>query len=114
MVKYFKSNNIRSSTPILPQCTNPHGFRPQTATGPCVHPACSMCAPTKRRGNERAVISTCRAWRDEEKSVGDVFVFYFGSGASASNGENLVMGRGVERLIKLKKLCAVLDMNGNA
>jgi hypothetical protein len=41
--------------------------------------------------------------------------FYFslgGSGASASNGENVAMGRrGVERL---RKLCALLDKNGNA
>ena len=37
--------------------------------------------------------------------------FHFGLGARASNGENLATGRGVERL---KKLCALLDKNGNA
>ena len=49
---------------------------------------------------------------DGEKRVGEMFVFfYFGLGASASNGENVATRRGVERL---RRLCALLDKNGNA
>jgi hypothetical protein len=55
----------------------------------------------------------CRSRGDGGKRVGEVFVYLFWFGR-VSNGESVAIGRRVERFEKLKKLCAVLDKNGNA
>jgi hypothetical protein len=97
------------SLPSAPLPSSMRVISDHTATGPCIHPRRRYVRSneeTRKRG-ERWFRCDARGER-----WGKACFFWFGwFGCEWFEWRNVDMGRGVERL---KKLCAMLDKNGNA